>query len=629
MGGLAGLVSLHGQPVSRQSLDGLIAAGRHLGPDGVGCWASGPAGLVAFKMVTVPEASGEAQPLVDTSRQLVLCFDGRLDNRDELCRLVASEDQPRQGASDSALVLALFRRYGTPCVERLVGDYSLALWDGRQRELFCARSPLGFRPFYWWCDDTTFAFATEVKQLLVGCRLTRRVNDAMLGEVLACRYQSPTDTLWGGLFRLPPGSALQVRGGPPHVWSWYTGPFALPTTRTEADYVEHFLALFDQGLQACLRSSTPVAIQLSGGVDSSSVVCRAAALHRAGTVSQKVQPLSAIFPGEPQDESAWIDQVAAHTGLVPERQVPPPYDWEWARAWTAETLHLPPRPNATVSLALLAGLRARGMRVVLTGEGGDDWLRGEQERWWNRLQPARLVRRVQQEWAAGPARWLMLGELLQGRIGPWVRWKPWATPWPRSDHGRAGIPPWLRPEWVRQIGLDERVNASLPQPLRLAPAVAHRYRRFGWPASPILWENLECALARLHVESRHPFHDRRLAEFLLGVPQTLLRREGRTKHLLREAMRGTVPEAIRLRTTKAKFDRLFVQALDAVLSPERVRRLACVRQGWVDDAVLRESWATARSDPLLGLYPRSYAMPLTAVWNAVAVDLWLTQAGGV
>ena len=371
MSGLAGLIFLNGRMVELDSLNRMVRGSLYRSRGGVQIWHSGEAGLIRFKHATTPEAVHETQPLEDSQTGFVICFDGRIDNRQELLHKLHRSHELGGDAPDCAIVMALFRQYGEDCLQHMVGDYALAIWQPGNHRLFCARSPLGWRPFQWYCNGEMFAFATDLKVLVDGLRINTPLNEAAIGEFIAMHFTSPTETFWRDIYRLEPGSALVIENGPPRLWHWHDGPFPEFSDRPDNEYIIQFRSLFDQSIAACMRSSTPVAAHLSGGLDSSSVVCRAAELYRTGSIDSLIRPISARFPGEIHDETEWSHSVEEHLGLEAMVVTSAGYDWDWATRWCAETYHLPLRPSAlTAFAASCRRARAEGMDVLLTGEGG-------------------------------------------------------------------------------------------------------------------------------------------------------------------------------------------------------------------------------------------------------------------
>lgn len=629
MSGLAGCVSLDGALIDPRPLQRMAASTPYLGPDGLDTWCEGPAGFVRFKHATTPEALAERQPFLDEPAGLVLAFDGRLDNRDDLLRDLRHASAIDARAADGAIVLALYARDGDACVKRLVGDYAFAVWQSRSHRLFCARSPVGWRPLFLARRHNLLGIATEAKTLVDGLGMDRRLNEGAVGEFLSMRFTSQTDTFCQGVQRLPPGSALVADDDRIRTWHWHTGPFPETDDLDEAAHVARFRSLFDQAIAASLRSTTPVASHLSGGLDSSSIVCRATELHRAGAVSAAVRPISARFPGEAHDETEWSRAVEEHLGISTTVVAAAPYDWDRAAEWCGRTMHLPLRPNVLGTVvATCERLHADGVRVLLTGEGGDDWLRGSRAHWPDLLRRGRVRQLLREGMVVDGQRSIVrrLAHVVRHTAGPLL------LPGLRERVLRPHLefsheaPVWIRADWAARIGLQDRWRSDR-LPLQLETTwQQQRYLPYIFARRHVNVDNVIAFAATEGVELRHPLHDLRLTEYLLGAPGRLFLRGSQRKHLLREAMRGVLPEAVRQRNTKANFTTPFVEALLGRVSDAAVHKLEVVQRGWVDGKRLAEYLAVYRRWNELGRPDKFPADPLAPVWSAVAFDLWLTRA---
>ncbi len=634
MSGIGGFISLDGSPARTEWIPGMAKALGRYGPDGVAHWCAGPAALLHGKLVTTPEAQAERQPLVDEAAQLVLCLDGRLDNRADLLAWLHPRAPLPETASDAALLLALFQQEGDECVERLVGDFAFVVWDARERRLFCARSTVGWKPFHWHCDGRTFAFGTDAGVLLSIPTIPRRVNEPILAEILSQRFTHPTETLFRDVFRLRAGWAMVVHNGPPRCWRWQRGPFPEVRLASDEAYADRFRELFDQSLRSCLRASGPVAAQLSGGLDSSSIVCRGTELFRAGGLPQQVRPVSAVYPGEMQDESPWIEAVEQHLQLPAAKVRASAYDWGQAENWTAETLHLPLRPNTNGTLvAACEHLNSQGTRVLLTGEGGDDWLNGSLSHWPDLLRRGRWRQLLHEGLTYNPSRGVWRSLLSTGAISL----KPWLSQAHRQRiafpaHQLGPLPDHVRPEWAARLQLLDRLPPEEPLAGVRDLAQLERSIRFDFARTYVNYENVLAHAAGQRIELRHPFHDRRLTTFMMGLPGNQIRRQDVSKFILRGAMRGTLPELVRTRRTKALFVPPVVQAIEERLRERPLADLICVREGWLDgDALLRavgayKTWVNANPTQ-----PNRATMPtvsLNPVWMALSLDVWLRRAGG-
>lgn len=634
MSGLAGCLMLDDAPFDCGFLARAAAATPYLGPDGVETWTDGRMGMVRFRHATTPEAVDERQPATDERTGLAVCFDGRLDNRDELLR-----DLRRSGpngvvgldrnTTDGAVVLALFARDGDACVHRLVGDYALAVWQARARRLFCARSPAGWRPLFWCRHRNVFGFTTEPKALVDGVQLPRRLNEGAIGEYLSLRFTTQTDTFWQDVHRLPPGSALAVDGDHVRTWHWHTGPFAESSGLDEGEHVARFRELFDQALASTVRSSTPVAAHLSGGLDSSSIVCRATELVRAGAIEADLRPISARFPGEPHDETEFSSAVERHLDIESIVVGATAYDWDWSAAWCQQTGHLPLRPNVIGTVvATCRRLGTDGVRVLLTGEGGDDFLRGSHAHWPDLLRRGHVRRLMREAMVPGgsrsPAR--QVASVVRQSAGPLMSRSTAARlERPHLQYAHTA-PDWIRPEWAGRVGLAERWRSDR-LPVKLATyRQRQQYAPFVLARRHVNVDNVLAFAAGEGVELRHPLYDRRLTEFVLGAPGGLFLRGSQRKHLLREAMRGVLPEVVRTRDTKANFTTPFVDAVLGGMAGRSAADLEVVRRGWVDGQSLDSSLSVYRrwrDQGAPGEFPEE---PLAPVWSAMAKDLWLTHA---
>jgi asparagine synthase (glutamine-hydrolysing) len=630
---IAGAVHGTGRDMTAAFLARIAAAAAPRGFDGISQWHDGPAGLIRCHHATTPESVGETQPLTGASGATI-AFDGRLDNRDDLLAGFGAERERLQHAADAAIALALFDRHGEDFLDLLVGDWALAIWQPGPRRLFCARSPMGWRPFLWTLERDTFAFATEPRALVVGLGLERRLNEGAIGEMLAARFMSDTDTFWRGIQRLSQGGALTFERGRVRLRHWHVGPFADHRRLSEAEHVARFNELFDQALVSAMRSTTGVGAHLSGGLDSSSIVSRLTELHRAGRVDRQVAPISARFPGEAQDESRYSEAVEAHTGVAARIVSRARYDVDAAAAWCAETLQLPLRPSLLEGTTSGIELqRALGERVLLTGEGGDEWLAGGLGHLPDMLLRGDLPGLVREANSQFPrdALYVRLRRTAFLAAAPLVsatHRARFVTPYLVYD---TPMPAWIRPDWAARIGLAERWRSARPPLDPSGFAQKQRYAMYAHARRYVGYEPLYAYAERHGVELRHPFHDLRLTTFMMGASGALLRRNGERKYLLREAMRGTLPELVRRRQDKARFVTSMVDAVIDYCRRRPPRDMTVVRLGWVDPEALVAMLAPVqawRDDGGRSVVSGQLGQvgPLGFV---TAMDLWLEHAIGL
>ena len=631
MSAIAGAVFTDGRDVSETRLAQMAEAAVPRGFDGVSRWYDGPAGLIRFHHATTPEAVGEVQPLAGPSGA-VIAFDGRLDNRAALIGLLGERGKALAAAPDVDIVLALFEARGEQLLNDLVGDWAFAIWQPEARRLFCGRSQGGWRPFLWTYDGKTFGFATEPRTLVVGLGLERRLNEGAIGEMVSARFVSDTDTFWGGIQRLGQGGALVLENGRVRTWHWHQGPFEDFSRRSEADHVERFRELLDQALIASMRSNTGVTGHLSGGLDSSTVIARLTELYRAGQVDRQVGAVSARFPGEVQDETKWSSAVEEHLGITARITARDPYSLDEARQWTASSYQLPLRPN--IYDAITAGVRIQrteGERVLLTGEGGDDWLAGNFSYLPDMLMRGDLFGLLREALTQFPdeRRYVALrrtGFLASAPVFSAAYREKFVRP--HLDFSTP-LPDFIRPDWAQRIGLTDRWRSTPPA---VDPPLFAQKQRYGVFVQARRHINHDPVMAYAEgngIEIRNPLQDQRLTHFLIGVSGRMLRRNGEKKYLLREAMRGTLPELVRTRQDKAIFITGLIDAIAERFRECPPQQMLPVKLGWVDGDKLEAMFAPAQQWRDAGSQGKLTRAPLGPVWFIIAMDMWLQHAFGL
>jgi asparagine synthase (glutamine-hydrolysing) len=555
---------------------------------------------------TTPGAQQDLQPLVMTEPPFWLAMDGRLDNRDDIAaRLGAS------AASSDADLCARWLVRRPADLAALVGDFSLATWDPRARHLRLVRDGLGARSLYYAETPDALWFASSLAAMLVPEWYTPEPNEGFIAEYLAEGPASVDETPFMGIRRLPQGHVLDVTSGATHSGAYWAMDLREERRVTDADAVEEFQSIFTAAVKARLRSRAPVAFQLSGGLDSSTVVGVAHALGHTAPATY-----SRVYPEVPEaDESPYIDAVVARTSARSVRM--PVYRFPVQGldvfAGAVHTADLADFPTGQwLQRPLLQRARADGHDAILTGSGGDDWLSGSLFRVpalvrQGRLRAAwRYAREYRSlEWWDPGARTILRvtgASLLPAPVRSLLR-ALGAGPAPRT--------------WITR-GLASRVD--LPERLRAG------YNRVPGTRDLVMRESLirlssgEGAFVRdamdrmghaSNIELRHPFFDRRVVEFVVGLPDHLRLRHGIHKYLLRQAFGHVLPEQVRTRGDKPHIEHLVADSLRAIDPPSWFGSLEVEARGWVPAGAVRDLWE--RQDP--AFHP--------ALWNIFAVEAWL------
>jgi asparagine synthase (glutamine-hydrolysing) len=615
MTALAAVVTGDARPAAGE-VRRLLDAAAHRGAQAPVTWSSGPATI--GHRASVARNGTPHTPFATGCSGNAIVFDGRLDNGDELFRAVGCD--PR--LSDAALVLAAYAKWGAQTPAHLLGDFAFAIWDAREQHLFCARDVFGQRPLFYAQGSSTIAVASEPQQLLAHPDLPAIVNEGAIAEYLTGSPMSMGETLWAGVRRLPPAhflvaGASGVRCG--RYWDF--DPDARLEYPRPDEYAEQFASLFRTAIECRTRGAAAVGVFLSGGLDSSSIAGVAQGLARAGG-GAPIRAFSLVFPGLPVDETPYIDAVAAQWNLPSVKLEARSATREEMEAYVERYQDVPTYPNGSV-LDPLRRRAAAEVDIVLTGYGGDDWFTGSPLHTADLLREWRLVAAAKQYLhdVALPRGGYSAAGLLRTAIGPLLSpaaravLRPLAGTRPRTYD-------WIRPEFAARVSLRERVRP--PAPRRCRSHVQSAIRMLANSAQQVMGDELEDrAAAAASLEQRHPFNDRRLAEFAFALPESQRWSGGETKVVMRRALHAVLPPSVRRRNDKAEFTSTLVSALDVLGGRAFLSRLRCAEAGWVDAGAIRRMY-----DDMVGLYRRgdeSYIPLADAVWSVAAVELWLLR----
>ncbi|MDG4598251.1 MAG: asparagine synthase-related protein, partial [Candidatus Contendobacter sp.] len=379
MSGIAGIIHFDGQPVEPGLIEKMTSAMAHRGPDGINHWVKGSVALGQCMLRTTPESLEEHQPLTNEDESLVLVMDGRVDNWEELRRELLGRGAVLRNRADAELVLRAYEIWGRDCLAHIDGDFALVIWDARRREAFCARDRMGNKPFNYHWDGKTFVFASELHTILALSWVSEIFNEGMLAEFLAAEWYSRDETFWQGILRLVAAHLMVVGVAgpqPEQYWEpdlWVT----LPYIRDE-EYIDHYRELIFDSVRRLSRSHRSVAVEVSGGLDSSAIFCVAEHLRRSGRFAGPCANgyTLSFTDDEKANETLYSQAVAEYLGIPVHEVSPSRVELSWFDKRAHAYLDFPGFPNATMAESLLLQASLKGSRVILNGVGGDEWLAG-------------------------------------------------------------------------------------------------------------------------------------------------------------------------------------------------------------------------------------------------------------
>ena len=588
MCGITGIIDFR-EAVPEADLARFTAALSHRGPDGAGTWRSdrGDVGLGHRRLAILDPTPAGHQPMTLGSRY-VLSYNGEVYNFLELRAELQAAGHVFRTDTDTEVVLAAYAQWGPACLGRFNGMWAIAIYDRRERTLWLARDRYGIKPLHYAYEPSrrrfTFASETVAYRSLTG--FARAVDPGRLRACLAdARALEPTgETIWVGIRQLRPGHTLTLdAGGAIRTTRWWRpGEHAGSRIRQPRDRATAWRATFDEACALRLRSDVPVASAVSGGLDSSSVYATVHHLAGAGSVArapgewQRGYVLS--MPGSARDETAFAKTVAASLGQA---LTVVPVDYGDADTLVARTrLYDAVFDNPNFILHDLYGaMAADGVKVSLDGHGADELMYGYPHMIQSALELARW--RDGRRYAGFAA---TLAAMLPGPHPP-----------------QAAVAPTTRRARVRRVvgALARGLSRAALPPL---PAAAYgdivRQQVYGGTLEAIL-RNFDRASMAVGVEIRMPFLDHRVvaATHALTIDDHV--RAPFAKATLREAMRGRLPEAIRLRADKiglmAPLDELLSGRLRGLVADLTASRAFRESPHWDGRAVAAEVHARLSS----------------------------------
>jgi asparagine synthase (glutamine-hydrolysing) len=561
MSGIAGIINLDGAPVAHDAVDTMLTTMARRGPDRRRSWRGANAGLGQALLATTPEATAEIQPWIHADSGCVVISDSRLDNRPELLRALDIQYASADGIGDGELLHAAWQRWGNDCADRLLGDFAFAIWDPRNRRLFCARDVMGVRPFYYHCvPGRLFVFASEARAILSQPGVPLEIDEGRIADALVPLLEgiNKTCTFYKHIVRLPPAHTLTLDGGQSRVRKYWEPvarqPRDLP--RGEAEWAEALRSELLHAVRRRLRSSRNVGSMLSGGLDSSSVVALASDLFRSEGRGQ-LSTFSAI------DSRAECRETLAVAAMI--RSAKTNATTIDVSSATGSSLALSDRyrglgepfdGHMALIDAMYGAAGKAGVRSLMDGMPADNLyltsLHAQhlaRRRKWrpahragvrlhremaNRLPRIRAIGTVAGAWLPASGRRLLERsanhQFLEMLIGTSLIDRKFAD---RVRLGDRLLE--LRDDSAQNVTSDPSGQALSSMTAAHITVAIERYGR----------------VAAFHgVEPRHPYLDRELVEFHAWLPAELRRRPGWEKWVLRKAVEGVMPTEVAWRAVK-------------------------------------------------------------------------------
>jgi asparagine synthase (glutamine-hydrolysing) len=550
MCGIAGFTRLKGQRAGdlAQSILELL---RHRGPDQQGVYEGSSATLCAVRLKII-DLSGGNQPITSDDGDTTIAFNGEIYNHLELRRDLEAKGRRFHSQCDTETVLQAFLEWDTECFQRMRGMFGAALWTESRKRLVLARDRMGIKPLYYYRAGADVYFGSEVKAILEHPDVPRRLNREALDLYLAVNYVPGPETLIEGIRKVEPGHFLEWRNGEMRLERW-SAPTPMETRRISLGAAKQELDwLLRESVREHLVSDVPLGVWASGGLDSSTIL-----YYAAGAASGRLKTFSVSFAGRSFDESQYFREVAKVFGTDHyEFDLNPNVELREAIEEFAYYSDEPSADAGALPVWYLSRMSRRHVTVALSGEGADELFGGYLTHQADvlsapmRMAPAAMLRLMRA--AAG---WMPVSD---EKIGFEYKIKRWLEG-SRMDADEAHF------FWNGTFSREERraLGAGLGgYGLRaLAERVGYkgrgleRYLRIDqsyYLPDDILYKTDRMSMAH-SLEVRPPFLDPRIVDFAGGLPGRLKIQGFTQKRVLRELMRGKLPEAV-LKRPKTGFD---------------------------------------------------------------------------
>lgn len=545
MSGIVGILNLDGAPVDRELLTELTDYITFRGPDRQALWVDGPIGLGHTMLQTTLEASNEEQPLTIDGKSW-LAADARLDGRRDLTQKLQdklslelhlpsdSHDSNSQFPNDAELILLAYQAWEEDCVKHLIGDFAFAIWDNNKQRLFCARDHFGVKQFYYSKLGELFLFSNTLNCLRQHPAISATLNEVAIGDYLMFGLnQDLTTTTFKDIQRLPPASSLTISKAGERVRKFWELPDAQIRFQRSSDYTEKFAELFSQAVDDRLRTK-PVSISMSGGLDSTSVAAVARELQLRSFGKTGIRGYVVVYDSLISDDERQFSTLAAEALRIAITHLAADDYLLFEENHSDDLLRPEPflvNPTAAQFNQLLRSMSEHS-RVALSGWDGDALMNEPSHSAFSAA--ARDLRLKDMfDYSA----WFLSRRRLPP-IGVRTRLKRLAK------RSKAPFPQWISGSFAKRVGLAERWLEFTSEPSANHPTRPYAFRVLSSKSWVPLFEGYDAGTHRLPLEMRHPMLDVRLVKYLLGIPAVPWCVD---KEILRNSMKGKLPEAIRTR----------------------------------------------------------------------------------
>ncbi|MBI4835411.1 MAG: asparagine synthase (glutamine-hydrolyzing) [Planctomycetes bacterium] len=587
MCGIAGIVSLNNKPVDAEALGRMTDIVRHRGPDGEGFLLFGSSGnriidkssdLSVYKNTSWSVGLGHrrlsiidltdagCQPMSYSNGKLWIIHNGEVYNYIELRKELEAKGYSFKSQTDTEVIMAAYEEWGVNCLSKFNGMWSFAILDLRKNILFCSRDRAGVKPFYYYFDGNYFIFGSEIKQILSHQNVAKEIKTGVLFDYLVYGLLDHSEeTFYQGIKQLRGAHYLEIPLGkqgymPKPVRYWDINLNSKLTGCSDREYEEIFLNLFEDSIKLRLRSDVPIGSCLSGGLDSSGIVCVVNKLLQLENKTDLQKTFSSCFENRIYDERQFIHKITGFTKVKPYYTFPSGkklFEEIERFVWHQDEPVISSSPYAQWNVFRLA--KESGVTVMLDGQGADEIFAGyptyyavyliqllKQLRFsalsaelsgYCRVRKSSLAKIAGDLFSAYLSR--RLYRIFDRRVRHEIKWL-------NTDFWQEGVKQSPHNKYLQMLKKENPYEGAGDLTKKL-------YEMFVSASLPALLRYEDKNSMAFSIESRVPFLDYRIVEFVFSAPDNQKIRNGWTKYLYRQAMKGILPEEVRLRRDKMGF----------------------------------------------------------------------------
>ncbi len=581
MCGIYGQFRFDGQTVSRSLLTAMGNRMTHRGPDDEGAFYNGGLGM-GMRRLSIIDVTGGHQPFATADGNMALVANGEVYNFQELRAELERAGHQFGSHSDCETILWGYLEWGVDkLLEKLNGMYAFALWDGRSRELIVARDRIGIKPLYYHLDDKAFSFASEAK-CLFPAGVKAALNRDALPAYLSLGYVPAPHTLFTDIYKLPVGSVAVVKDRRLKLHRYWDLPTAIDTYPSEGEWMERVRAQLDASVAMQMVSDVPLGAFLSGGVDSSAVVA-SMAKHATGPVKTYAIGFDGDAASRYYNELPYARQVAERFGTEHHEILVRP---EVAELLPRLLWHLdePISDSAFLTTYLVSEFARREVTVILSGVGGDELFGGYRrylgEQYAGRYQrlpgvARSVLRSIAKHLPADRhSRWLDVARLARGFI--------LSAELPFEERYRSYVQMFAPDAIAALCDGSKRGADPIAEAFAQADSGDFLNRLLHVDSLTQLPDDLLLLTDKMSMsvslECRVPLLDHQLVELAARMPASIKMRGGKLKHLLKQALRGTLPDEILYRRKRgfgapmgAWLRGQLLPLMQQILSPESIK----------------------------------------------------------